>query len=59
MNLASALTAGFAKDIKVNQNTINLGNQLMFMGIVLLEIPFNIILQRVRLSSYGTTNADK
>jgi hypothetical protein len=47
MNLASALTANFAKDIKVTQNTINLGNQLMFMGIVLLEIPFNIILQKV------------
>ncbi|KAF2847080.1 alternative sulfate transporter-like protein [Plenodomus tracheiphilus IPT5] len=47
MNLASALTDGFAKDIKVNQNTINLGNQLMFLGIVVLEIPSNIILQRI------------
>lgn len=47
MNLASALTAGFSKDIKVNQNTINLGNQLMFMGIVIFEIPFNLCLQRV------------
>lgn len=45
MNLASALTDGFAKDIHVNQNTINLGNQLMFLGIVVLEILFNIILQ--------------
>jgi len=47
MNLASALTDGFAKDIAVNQNTINLGNQLMFLGIVVLEIPSNVILQRV------------
>ncbi|CAO2652917.1 Nn.00g023280.m01.CDS01 [Neocucurbitaria sp. VM-36] len=47
MNLASALTDGFAKDIGVNQNTINLGNQLMFLGIVVLEIPSNIILQRI------------
>lgn len=47
MNLASALTDGFARDIGVNQNTINLGNQLMFLGIVVLEIPSNIILQRV------------
>ncbi|UPX20643.1 uncharacterized protein EKO05_0010871 [Ascochyta rabiei] len=47
MNLASALTDGFAKDIAVNQNTINLGNQLMFLGIVVLEIPSNIILQRI------------
>ncbi|KAM3424539.1 hypothetical protein BST61_g6535 [Cercospora zeina] len=47
MNLASALTGGFAKDISVNQNTINLGNQLMFMGIVVLEIPANMMLQRL------------
>ncbi|KAK2015408.1 inner membrane transporter yfaV [Colletotrichum eremochloae] len=45
MNLASALTAGFAKDINVSQNTINLGNQLMFMGTVVLEIPCNLLLQ--------------
>jgi hypothetical protein len=48
MNLASALTGGFATDIKVTQDTINLGNQLMFMGIVVLEIPCNMALQRVR-----------
>jgi hypothetical protein len=47
MNLASALTAGFAKDISVNQSTINLGNQLLFMGTVLMEIPFTIILPKV------------
>ncbi|KAK6226592.1 inner membrane transport protein yfaV [Colletotrichum tabaci] len=45
MNLASALTAGFAKDIDVSQDTINLGNQLMFMGTVVLEIPCNLLLQ--------------
>ncbi|KPM45288.1 hypothetical protein AK830_g1295 [Neonectria ditissima] len=47
MNLASALTGGFAKDVGVNQDTINLGNQLMFMGIVVLEIPCNMALQRI------------
>lgn len=47
MNLASALTGGLALDIGVNQDTINLGNQLMFMGIVVLEIPGNMALQRV------------
>ncbi|KAI3541126.1 major facilitator superfamily transporter [Colletotrichum filicis] len=46
MNLASALTAGFARDINVSQDTINLGNQLMFMGTVVLEIPCNLLLQR-------------
>jgi hypothetical protein len=47
MNLASALTDGFAADIGVDQDTINLGNQLLFMGIVVLEIPCNMALQKV------------
>ncbi|KAM0284123.1 hypothetical protein ACHAQH_002111 [Verticillium albo-atrum] len=47
MNLASALTDGFAKDTSVTQETINLGNQLMFMGIVVLEIPSNMLLQKL------------
>lgn len=47
MNLASALTGGFAEDIKVNQATINLGNQLMFAAVVVFEIPCNMALQRV------------
>lgn len=47
MNLASALTGGFATDINVQQSTINLGNQLMFMGIVVFEIPCNMAQQRV------------
>lgn len=47
VNLASALSGGFMKDISVNQDTVNLGNQLMFLGIVLLEIPSNMLLQRV------------
>ncbi|PTD09831.1 hypothetical protein HYE67_007888 [Fusarium culmorum] len=47
MNLASALTAGFAADINVNRDTINLGNQLMFMGIVIFEIPCNMALQKI------------
>lgn len=49
MNVASALTGGFADDIGVNQNTINLGNQLMFLGIIVLEIPSNMLLQKVCL----------
>lgn len=48
MNIASAITGGMLKDISINQATVNLGNQLMFMSIVLLEIPFNMLLQRVR-----------
>ncbi|RFU29749.1 hypothetical protein B7463_g6605, partial [Scytalidium lignicola] len=52
MNVASALTSGFAADIHVDQNIINLGNQMMFLGIVVLEIPSNMILQRVGPRKY-------
>lgn len=47
MNLASALTGGLRKDIAIDQSTVNLGNQMMFLGTVVLEIPFNLILQRL------------
>lgn len=50
MNLASALTGGFAVDMNIQQSTINLGNQLMFMGIVIFEIPCNMALQRVSVN---------
>lgn len=46
-NISSALTGGFASAISVGQNTINLGNQLMFLGVIILEIPSNVILHRV------------
>ncbi|KAK1623435.1 inner membrane transporter yfaV [Colletotrichum phormii] len=48
----NALTGGFAKDIGVNQDTINLGNQLMFLGIVILEIPSNMLLQKIGPRKY-------
>lgn len=47
MNLASALTAGFTKAIGIDQKTVNLGNQLMFLGTVVLEIPSALVLHRV------------
>lgn len=46
-NIASALTGGFARIISVETNTINLGNQLMFLGVILLEIPSNMMLHKV------------
>ena len=47
MNLASALTAGFREAINIDQSTVNLGNQIMFLGVIIFEIPFNMLLQRV------------
>ncbi|KAL4874387.1 major facilitator superfamily domain-containing protein [Aspergillus karnatakaensis] len=52
MNVASALTGGFAADLGVNQDTINLGNQLMFLGIIVLEIPSNMLLQKIGPSKW-------
>ncbi|KAK3315814.1 inner membrane transporter yfaV [Apodospora peruviana] len=46
MNLASALTDGFADQAGIDQDTINLGNQLLFLGTVALEIPSNMLLQK-------------
>ncbi|KAJ5137168.1 hypothetical protein N7448_005722, partial [Penicillium atrosanguineum] len=48
-NISSALTGGLATAISVNQNTINLGNQLMFLGVIVLEIPSNIFLHKVNV----------
>lgn len=50
-NLGNALTDTIMQDIQVNQNLINVGTQLLSAGIVILEIPSNIILQRVCLTS--------
>jgi MFS family permease len=47
MNLASALTGGFAKDIKITQYDVNIGNLLMYAGIVILEVPSNMALQAI------------
>lgn len=47
MNLASALTAGYRETLNIDQSTVNLGNQMMYLGTVVLEVPFNLILQRL------------
>lgn len=47
MNIASALTGFFGEDTSVDQSTINLGNQMMFIGIIVLGVPSNMLLQRV------------
>ena len=51
MNLGSVLTGGFSEDLNITQTTVNIGNQLMFLGIVVLEIPSNMLLQKVRSAS--------
>jgi hypothetical protein len=48
-NLGNALTDTIMQDINVNQNLINVGTQLLSAGTVILEIPSNVILQRVSI----------
>ena len=54
-NISSALTSTLTKDLGINTNQVNVGSQLLSAGIVLLEIPSNIILQKV-LSYYMFTS---
>ena len=46
-NIANAITDRFMEDIGVTQNEFNIGQQMLSLGIVLSEIPSNMILYRV------------
>ncbi|KAK1770208.1 major facilitator superfamily domain-containing protein [Phialemonium atrogriseum] len=46
-NIGNALTDFFFADVGITQNQFNIGQQLLSLGIVLLEIPSNLVLYRV------------
>ncbi|CAN8104683.1 unnamed protein product [Discula destructiva] len=46
-NISNALTSTITKDLGLDTNQINVGNALLSLGIVLLEIPSNVLLQRI------------
>ncbi|CAH0023578.1 unnamed protein product [Clonostachys rhizophaga] len=46
-NIGNALTDDFLRDVDITQNQFNVGQQLLSMGIVLLEIPSNLVLYRL------------
>ncbi|KAM0433397.1 hypothetical protein ACHAPT_004275 [Fusarium lateritium] len=46
-NIGNALTDNFLADVGITQNWFNVGQQLLNAGIVLLELPSNLILYRV------------
>ncbi|KAI9729512.1 MAG: hypothetical protein M1818_008484 [Claussenomyces sp. TS43310] len=54
-NIGNALTDTITEDLHVTTNQINIGTQLLSAGIVLLEIPSNVILQK---TTPTTTNAE-
>ncbi len=46
-NISNALTSTITQDLGIDTNQINVGSSLLSAGIVLLEIPSNVLLQRV------------
>lgn len=46
-NIANAITDSFREDINITQDQFNVGQQMLSLGIVLFEIPSNMILYRV------------
>lgn len=46
-NIANALTDTILKDLQITTNDANVRYQLLSLGILLFEIPSNVILQRV------------
>ncbi|WVF71807.1 hypothetical protein IAT40_006615 [Kwoniella sp. CBS 6097] len=46
-NIANALTDGFLKSVGITQDQFNTGQSLLYLGIVLLEIPSNYMVQWV------------
>ena len=46
-NIANALTDDFLENVGITQNQFNVGQQMLSLGIVLFEIPSNMVLYRV------------
>ncbi|KAF2136636.1 uncharacterized protein K452DRAFT_258800 [Aplosporella prunicola CBS 121167] len=46
-NIGNAVTDNFFEDVGITQNQFNVGQQLLSAGIVILEIPSNLVLYRL------------
>ncbi|UPK91303.1 hypothetical protein LCI18_002577 [Fusarium solani-melongenae] len=46
-NISYALATSFTKDLGIDNNNVNYGNQLMLAAIVIFEIPSNMVLSRI------------
>ncbi|CAG8925997.1 unnamed protein product [Penicillium salamii] len=53
-NISNALTDTITTDLGINSDQVNFGSQLMSIGIIISEIPSNILLQRVGASYWLT-----
>jgi MFS family permease len=46
-NISNALTDTITEDLGISKDDVNFGNQLQLIGIIVAEIPSNILLQKV------------
>ncbi|EFY87402.1 alternative sulfate transporter [Metarhizium acridum CQMa 102] len=46
-NTANAITDNFMADVGIDQDQFNVGQQILSLGVVLTEIPSNMVLYRV------------
>ncbi|KAI1803998.1 putative allantoate permease [Daldinia bambusicola] len=46
-NISNALTSTITEDLGIDTNQINVGNSILMAGLVLLEIPSNVLLQHI------------
>ncbi|KAL3461620.1 vitamin H transporter [Aspergillus heterothallicus] len=53
-NISNALTDTLPEDLNISSDQVNLGSQLMLIGIVIAEIPSNFILQKLGASIWLT-----
>jgi hypothetical protein len=53
-NMANAITDNFMEDLDITQDQFNVGQQILSLGIVLFEIPSNMVLYRVRPGQWLT-----
>jgi hypothetical protein len=53
-NMANAITDNFMEDLDITQDQFNVGQQILSLGIVLFEIPSNMVLYRVRPGKWLT-----
>jgi hypothetical protein len=52
--MANAITDNFMEDLDITQDQFNVGQQMLSLGIVLFEIPSNMVLYRVRPGKWLT-----
>lgn len=47
VNISAVLTSTITDDLGITTNQVNIGSQLLSAGIVVTEIPSNVVLQRI------------